>query len=716
MTDQIFESPVAHALLIGIDCYLSNQLPEGVSYPSLGGCVNDVTLMEEFLRRKLVAPDENILTLTSSVTSAGEPIEPSERWPTYENIVKAIQELTERAAPGAQVYIHYCGHGGRVPTWFPELKAADGLDETLVPMDIGKTSARHLRDIELAYLLRKMADKGLNVTLVLDCCHSGGATRRLRKVMAGEDTWPRGIDNIDTRLRPSASLVASEDELIENWRSLSASAARGLEMSDNWLWRPQGYVLLAACRPSEYAYECFFDGRRRGVLSYWLLDSLRQLGPGLTYTMLFNRIFGKVHSQFTAQTPMLVGEGDRVVFGSVKLPPINAVQVLQTDPNNQRVQVLAGRSQGVDEGAIFVVYPHDASDYTKLEERVALVEIDDPDSTSSWGKIAARLGPVPIEPGAQAILIDAGQTKLRRNVRLAAVTNSARELEALRRLEVSLAAGGNGWVGVAETADEVHYQVAINHRGEFDICDPAGNPLANLRPAIKAGTAEAAAGLVQRLAHLSKYHAVEQLDNADPMSSLARKLVVELYRLPDNFIPKQRSIKPLLSVRSDNGELFSPRQWVCLRIHNGSSLDLNVVALDLQPDWGITQIIPSTAGSLFEPLDGGEELDIPLMVDLPSGYQEGSDVIKVFATITPANFRWLELPALDNPNARAARHNTTPVNELEHLLAAVSADRQTLRHISVASYSRQDWVTAQVILRIKRESTDHCPSPKLVHL
>jgi len=704
MADHMLQSKMFRALLIGIDCYLPNQLPGGASYSSLGGCVRDVTLVEEFLRWKLGVPSENISTLTSSVTPAGEPIEPDDRWPTYENLVKTIQELTEAAAPSDQVYIHYCGHGGRVPTRFPGLKGANGLDETLVPMDIGKTSARHLRDIELAYLLKKMADKGLNVTLVLDCCHSGGATRGVRNLMAGKDFWLRGIDSVDTTLRPSESLVASEDELSESWRSLSAGATRGLEMSNNWLWRPQGYVLLAACRPSEYAHECVFDGRRRGALSYWLLDSLSRLGPGLTYTMLFNRIFGKVHTQFAAQTPMLVGEGDRVVFGSDRLPPINAVHVLQTDPSNQRVQLLAGKAQGVDEGAVFAIYPRDASDYTKFEERAALVEIDDPDSTSSWGKITVQLSPGAIESGAAAVLIGAGRTKLLRNVRLATAINANHELEAMRSLEEALAADGNGWAQVAEAADEVHYQVMINHRGEFEICDPAGNPLLNLRPAIKVGTAEAATRLVQRLAHLSKYHAVEQLDNSDAMSSLARELVVELYKLPDDFNPKQSSIKPLLAARSDNGQLFSPGQWVCLRIHNKSSRVLNVVALDLQPDWGITQIIPSTAGALCEELDAGKEMNIPLKVDLPSGYQEGSDVIKVFATVTAANFRWLELPALDKPQARAVRRSAEPVNELERLLAAVSADRQSLRHVSVASYSGQDWVAAQVILQINRQS------------
>ena len=65
-------------------------------------------------------------------------------------MVNAFKKVTDMAQPGDQVYIHYSGHGGRATTAYPELKGDDGLDETLVPLDIGNSEARYLRDIELA--------------------------------------------------------------------------------------------------------------------------------------------------------------------------------------------------------------------------------------------------------------------------------------------------------------------------------------------------------------------------------------------------------------------------------------------------------------------------------------------------------------------------------------------------------------------------------------
>jgi Caspase domain len=206
-----------YALLIGIDCYLPNKLPDGASYKSLKGCVRDINHVEAFLKRQFNLPSERIYKLTASnVDGSSEPSEAPSNWPTYENIVRMFQEVTEKAQPGDQVYIHYSGHGGRAATIYPELKREKGFDEALVPLDIGKPTSRYLRDLELAALLQKMVSKGLVVTVVLDSCHSGGATRAGDSDIRGADT-----NTVDTTLRPTESLVASASELAKTWRELT---------------------------------------------------------------------------------------------------------------------------------------------------------------------------------------------------------------------------------------------------------------------------------------------------------------------------------------------------------------------------------------------------------------------------------------------------------------------------------------------------------------
>ena len=337
MPDQTGMEPNRYALLIGIDCYLPNKLPGGGSYPSLGGCVRDITYVEEFLKRKLGMKDECILKLTATNLGETEPPEPREKWPTYENIVAAFQKLGDTAQPNDHVYVHYSGHGGRTTTAYPDLKGDGGFDETLVPTDIGNSEARYLRDVELAHLLKTMVEKGLIVTTVLDSCHSGGATR------GNGGAVTRGIGIIDTTTRPTQSLVGSVDELKETWQGLSSGETRNVKLGSGWLLEPRGYVLLAACRASESANEYAFDGmEKNGALTYWLLNSLKDIGSDLTYKQLHDRIVAKVHSQFEQQTPQLQGEGDRVVFGSDRIDAQYAVNVMKVDQTSNRIECRAG--------------------------------------------------------------------------------------------------------------------------------------------------------------------------------------------------------------------------------------------------------------------------------------------------------------------------------------------------------------------------------------
>src|SRR5215471_3818942 len=326
-----------YALLIGVDCYLPNRLPDGGYYPSLGGCVRDINLVENFLKSRLGLPAAQIIKLTATNNGTPTPPEPKEQWPTYENMVQAFKKITDSAQSGEQVYVHYSGHGGRSVTSFPNAKGPNGLDESLVPTDIGNGETRYLRDLEIAHLLAAMVDKGLAVTVVFDSCHSGGATR-------GGDAGVavRGIDSIDTTKRPTDSLVASVEELEKSWSSVSTNATRSAKLASGWLPEFTGGVVLAACRADELANEFAFEGtERNGALTYWLLDSLKQLGPDFTFDMLHDRILAKVHVKFQQQTPQLIGDGSRVVFQTATIPRPPSVRVIEVDQAGARVKVEA---------------------------------------------------------------------------------------------------------------------------------------------------------------------------------------------------------------------------------------------------------------------------------------------------------------------------------------------------------------------------------------
>ncbi|MDF5724716.1 MAG: caspase family protein [Rhizonema sp. PD37] len=694
-----------YALLIGIDCYLPNKLPDGASYRSLSGCVRDINHVEAFLKRQFSLSSEQIYKLTASnVDDSPLPSEPPEMWPTYENIVKKFKELTEIAQPKDQVYIHYSGHGGRAATIYPELKREKGSDETLVPLDIGKPTSRYLRDLELAALLQKMVSKGLVVTVVLDSCHSGGATRAGDSDIRGADT-----NTVDTTLRPTESLVASASELVKTWQNLTGGT-RNATAVGGMLPDVKDYVLLAACRPSESAIEYPFNGKERnGALTYWLLDSLQNRTLDLTYNELYSRINAKIHSQFQQQTPMLLGEGNRLVLGNNYESLQYAVTVMQVNATSHpvRVQLNAGIAQGVEEGSLFAIYPRQIKDITQEDKHSAIAEVTEIGITDAWAEVIKTVRAGEIEQGASAVMLSA-PVDLIRGIRLVECTRENTKFEDLPPKEinqsaalqaVAIAATQNGWVKLVGNKEVADYQVSINKLGEYEICEPTGKPFPNLRPPLKVGETDAPDKLVKRLVHLTKYKATEELDNFG--TPLTKKLVVELVGKQANY-RRTRQPSPQPFDEPSNPSVLAG-ETIFLRIRNESSQVLNVVVLALSSDWSISQLNILGDNANFVPFDPEQEECIPLKMSLPEGYREGTDIFKVFVTVEQANFRWLELPSLDQAiPPSSTRGLKAPRNQLEELLAAVGADDEpsTSRNVQVVADPSRGWTTKQVTLKV----------------
>jgi hypothetical protein len=293
---------------------------------------------------------------------------------------------------------------------------------------------------------------------------------------------------------------------------------------------------------------------------------------------------------------------------------------------------------------------------------------------------------------------------MRRNVQPVSMKGTDRELTALRRLEEALSSEAN-WLRLCGAGQQAHYQVAVNEQHEYEVRHATGTALAHLWPAIKAGTAEAASALVQRLVHLSRYHFVEELACKNQISAAGGGLIVELRSLRDGSDSSGNSMHGQPVPKCDS---FSPGEKFELHIRNTSSQVLNITALDLQSDWGITQIIPYTEGAFFEPLDAGSECNIQLETSLPPNVNEGTDIIKVFATKEPANFRWLELPPLNGPVTRTIKHNEKAADAFKQLLISLSTSKQSTRQIKVAAYREPEWITAQVVLQIKNRRIIEC--------
>jgi Caspase domain len=719
---QANSSPDLYALLIGVNCYLPNRLSDGSVYGSLEGAVRDIEDVEKFLLRQPQKPKQIFkLTATSSKTSSfidpPKPIEPEAKLPTYGNIIQHFDEVTKLAKQGDLVYIHYSGHGGRAKTTKPEIKS-NGIDEAIVPTDIGTGEGQYVRDWELAILLKRMVDKGLVVTVILDSCHSGGSTR-------GRNAKVRGLlkDAIDTTPRLTESLVQPSGEelatVAPGWQNLKYKTRGGTPVA-SMLPEAEGYVLLAACRPSELAYEYAFDGQEsNGALTYWLLDTLAQPNPGITYRMIHDRLSGKINTQFPTQNPMILGEGDRLFLGDKYNSTTFAVTVKQVELNSahspKQVKLDAGQAQGLRQDAEFAIYSLGTKDFADKAQRIALAKITKRDATESWAEITTIINSeIAIQEGSQAVLTSV-PVKLLKKVRLLKDedTLSGRDI-ALQAIDVAIQ--GNGWVKLvtedANKSEAADYQVdvkAVNKTESdryrltvgdviYEICDRTGAPIV-LRPAIKITDADAAAKIVKRLVHLAKYQATQELDNYDLNSELKGKIAIEILGKQADYESGDPP-EPESFADPDNFTL-KVGEYIFIKIQNNSAEVLNFTVLDLESNWAISQVEPSKATSQFTPLDPGENKLITLRMNLPEGDKEGADIFKVFATKDAANFRWLTLPPLDEPFLSKGEKGITRsgLNPLDELLSSFAAEHPT-RTANPVAFSSNDWTTMQVTINL----------------
>ncbi|CAE7570116.1 MCA1 [Symbiodinium sp. CCMP2456] len=194
-------------LLIGINYYGSQN--------ELHGCVDDVHRMLPVLEQLGFPHAEDDSSCRILLDS---PEWRMDRRPTLANIRAGISWLVAGAQAGDTFFLHYSGHGGRMPR-------EDGRGdwhETLCPVDMDE--AGMLLDSELFASLVQPLPSGCRLTCILDACHSAGALdlpyifmgtpENIKKALAGEavqmamsKSWLRDFERWEVAEDPTALLA-----------------------------------------------------------------------------------------------------------------------------------------------------------------------------------------------------------------------------------------------------------------------------------------------------------------------------------------------------------------------------------------------------------------------------------------------------------------------------------------------------------------------------
>jgi hypothetical protein len=359
------------ALLIGIDQYLRPYISQ------LRGCVNDVELMARILQDIFGFPAEKMTVLRDGQA-------------TREGILTALDRIADCAGEEDIVIIHYSGHGSQMTD--REGDEPDGLDETIVPYDSGRSSDpnRDISDDEIYARLLRLTGKTPYVTLIFDCCHSGTITRDAFGVTS---RWVEADTRPVEELPPSP--VAPD---------VARKAGRDVGNS-GWLPVSERYVLLAGCRDAESSYEHRVphgDGDvTHGALTYFLSQELTQAEPGTTYRDVFERASACVTAAYPRQHPQMEGARDRMLFEVHDIQPTRFVPVRQRADGS--VILAAGAAHGLTTGSHWAIYPQATSQVTEETARLGLVEIAAVGAVTSRARILEESGQSAITAGARAV-------------------------------------------------------------------------------------------------------------------------------------------------------------------------------------------------------------------------------------------------------------------------------------------------------------------------
>jgi len=144
------------ALLIGSNY---RRMPDA----ELKACHDDVRSIKDFLVNVYGFPESpNLMTVLMD--------DRKHKPPTHSNMTEAFKQISEQSQPGDAVFVMFTGHGCRILD-SPIDETAESYDEALIPSDHEESGI--IRDTLFFKTLLAPMRKGVTVTCIIDCCHTG---------------------------------------------------------------------------------------------------------------------------------------------------------------------------------------------------------------------------------------------------------------------------------------------------------------------------------------------------------------------------------------------------------------------------------------------------------------------------------------------------------------------------------------------------------------
>jgi len=303
-----------YALLVGVNSYLNDSIR------NLKGCKNDVRLMQQTLQERFSVDESHIKTLIS-------------REATKDNLVEQFQTHLGQAGAGDTALFYFSGHGSQEPAgeYFWEIDPDRQL-ETLVCHDSRAGNVTDLANKELRYLISQVSNKGAEVLLIIDSCHSGHASRSVEE----DDSATRQTAG-QTTARALEDFIFFDDASQQGWINDLANI-------------PQGkHILLSACRDIELSKEKRINHQLNGIFTHSLCTLLNRLPNSLSYHNILMRVRAATHKLNTQQTPQIesvLNANTEQLFLGKSIQPIQMISSFK----NGQWELDAGLIHGINAG------------------------------------------------------------------------------------------------------------------------------------------------------------------------------------------------------------------------------------------------------------------------------------------------------------------------------------------------------------------------------
>ncbi len=254
--------------------------------------------MEQYLAEDLGVPHNRIQRLLGSKehTSPGDPM-----YPSRAHIIGVLLSIIHNPEIlyGDNIIIYYSGHG----SYYLIEEQGDETEyvEALCPIDRDISGADgpipDISDRELNTILTQISRvKGHCITVILDCCHSGGVSR--------------GLSEPGARTSSPTKWATPKDMLLAGDNKLRGYPGYQSILSKDWYPDMGSHVILAACKAHQFAKPKMVEGKdgAKGYIGIFTDSLVRVLRSGYctretTYADLVHYLDQTLH-----QTPVVAGE------------------------------------------------------------------------------------------------------------------------------------------------------------------------------------------------------------------------------------------------------------------------------------------------------------------------------------------------------------------------------------------------------------------------